>query len=107
MPYQVMTPYVPVTDFSDDELQQTGGRSTVDTSGLDAELAALVTLTDQVINNLELMQRSDGFIQDKFIHPFNIANDLLALMVSDFNPTGDWVTANPSKSCRFRIGHCP
>lgn len=96
MPYQVMIPYVPVTGFSDDEAQGTGGRSTVNTSGLDAELAALQTITDQFRNNLELMQRSDGFIQDKFIHPASLANETLALM-GDINPVGTWLTATAYK----------
>lgn len=95
--YLTMTPYIPVTDFSADEAAGGGGRSTVDTSGLDAELAALKTVTDNLIHNLELIQRSDGLITDKYIHPFNLSNDLTALMIADINPKGLWTTATVYK----------
>jgi len=95
--YQTMTPYVPVADFSADELAQLGGRSTVDTSKLDAETAAIQTRFDQLQNNLLCIQRSDGFLEDKIVQSFNMSDELLTLMVADWNPKGAWVTATAYK----------
>lgn len=88
-----MTPYVPVTDFSDDEATQQGGRSTVDTSGLDAELAALQNLTDAMIGNIDLVVRSDGKLQDQIVelhtlHP-DIINDIAANLINAGNLNSD------------------
>lgn len=92
MPYQTMTPYVPANDFSADEAALLSGRSTVRTAGVDEEFAALQSLTDKIINNLLLIQRADGFLEDRIVKVFNLAPSVVALM-GDITPKGPWVTA--------------
>ena len=85
MPYEIMNPYVPVTDFSDDEANQTGGRAPVDTSGLDAELAALQTLTDAFKSNIDLAVRSDGRIKDRFVETHGLHPDIYKDIASNID----------------------
>jgi len=95
--YIVMNPYIPQTDFSDDEDNGVGGRSTLDNSSLDAEFAALVTVTDAFKHNLELIQRSDGKLEDLLVEPQNLSKALLTLMSVNVNARGAWATATAYK----------
>lgn len=83
MPYQTMTPYIPGTDFSDDEANLVGGRSTVDTSGLDDEFAALKALTDAFKANIDLMLRSDGRLLDKVVEFHTLHPDIFAKLAAN------------------------
>lgn len=86
--YETMVPYVPVTDFSDDEAAQVGGRSTVDTSGLDAETAALMALTDAMRHNIDLSVRTDGKIQDRFVELHGLHPDIIADIAANLITAG-------------------
>lgn len=91
------TAYTPATDFSDDEANAVGGRSTVRTAALDAELSALNTTLDQVLAVIALNQRDDGEIRDGRVKLHTLAADVRALLavggVAASNLRGDWVTA--------------
>lgn len=88
------TPYNPTTDFSDDELANTGGRSTVRTAALDAELANIATTISQALANLSLNQRDDGEIRDERVKMHTLAADVKALLGAGQGvPRGAWLTA--------------
>lgn len=86
--------YAPATDFSDDEVANVGGRSTVRTAALDAEFAAVATTLSGVLANLSLNQRDDGEIRDGRVKLHTLASDVLALLVAyGATPRGSWLTA--------------
>lgn len=89
--------YTPATDFSDDEANAVGGRSTVRTAALDAEFSAINTTLDQVLAVIALNQRDDGEIRDGRVKLHTLAADVRALLavggVAASNLRGDWVTA--------------
>lgn len=88
------TPYTPTTDFSADEVANTGGRSTVRTAALDAELANIETTLDQTLANLSLNQRDDGEIRDQRVKLHTLATDVKALLSAGQGlPRGAWGTA--------------
>lgn len=88
------TPYTPVTDFSADEVANTGGRSTVRTAALDAELANIETTLDGVLVNLSLVQRDDGEIRDARVKLHTLSTEVKALLSAGQGlPRGAWVTA--------------
>lgn len=93
------TAYSPATDFSQDELDNVGGRSTVRTAQLDGELAAIATTLAGVLTNLSLNQRDDGEIRDGRVKLFTLAADVLALL-STYGTTlrGTWLTATAYSS---------
>ena len=76
------TSYTPAADFSDDELTNVGGRSTVRTAGLDAEFAAIDTTLDVVLTNLSLNQRDDGEIRDGRVKLHTLAASVAALLTT-------------------------
>lgn len=65
--------YTRVGDFSDDEANNKGGRSTVDTAQLDAELDAVKAVTDDHATRLDVVIRADLKLQDDVIegHEFS------------------------------------
>lgn len=83
------TPYTPTTDFSQQEANNASGRSTVNTSALDAEFANIETTLDQVIENIQLIQRDDGKLGDVLVEVRCLAPDTLNLM-GGFKLTGLW-----------------
>lgn len=88
------TPYVPVTDFSNDEATNLSGRSTVRTAQLDAELAAISLTATQFLTNLALLQRDDGKLKDSIIETYMLSATILAMFVSiGAGPRGAWLTA--------------
>lgn len=90
-------PYTPATDFSDDELDNVSGRSTVRTSELDGEFSALATTIAAIRANLSLNQRDDGEIRDARVKLHTLGADVRALLavgnVTASNLKGDWLTA--------------
>lgn len=87
-------PYTPSTDFSDEERDNVGGRSTVRTAALDGELTAIQATLSAVLTNLALNQRDDGEIRDGRVKLFTLASDVLALLTSyGATPRGPWLTA--------------
>jgi len=87
MSYEIMTPYVPQVDFSDDEARNVGGRSTVLTAGLDTEHDNLKTLSDAFISNINLMLRSDGRIKDKFVELHGLHPNLITQLAANLSIT--------------------
>lgn len=85
--------YTPVTNFADDERNNAGGRSTVRTAQLDAELAAVEVALNGIGTNLNKIQRDDGKLLDKVIYSYNFSSEALAVINTTWNPRGQWVTA--------------
>jgi len=81
-------------DFSDEEASGVAGRSTVRTAMLDALMAALKVTTDQICDNLALIQRDDGRLLDQVVQIPSLSTDVLALLSSAaWTVRGGWVTA--------------
>jgi len=72
--------YTPAADFSEDEVDAAGGRSTVSTAALDAEFAGVATSIRAIRANLSLNQRDDGEIRDERVKLFTLASDVKALL---------------------------
>lgn len=88
------TPYAPVTNFADDERLNAGGRSTVRTDRLDAELDAIAVTTDGLGDNLALIQRDDGKLVDSLVEPYNLSAATRAYtLATKWNARGLWATA--------------
>ncbi len=85
--------YTPAKDFSEDESNNLGGRSTVDTAGLDSEHDSIKATLDSVIANIKAIIRSDGKQQDGFTELHALASDVLALINSGVSYQGSWATA--------------
>jgi len=83
------TPYTPTTDFSQQESINASGRSTVNTTALDAELANIETTLDQTLSNLTLLQRDDGRLKDLACELHTLSPEVLNLM-GGFNLKGLW-----------------
>lgn len=81
--------YVRQTDFSEDERANVGGRSTVRTDKLDAELDALGLTANSAAANLGLIQRDDGALRDQVVTPESLSPST-ALMIggAGFRPRG-------------------
>lgn len=87
------TPYTRATSFADDERNNTGGRATVRTAQVDAELDALATPLNQTIANLALIQRDDGAVRDGVVTPQSLSADTLKILSGTAGAIrGAWVT---------------
>jgi hypothetical protein len=88
------TPYSLATDFSAEEANNQTGRSTVRTTALDAELAAIEVTLDQLCTNIGLIQRDDGQIRDGMVKIHTLGDDVRVLF-SLYGATvrGAWLTA--------------
>ena len=83
-------------DFSDEEANGVAGRSTVRTASLDGLITALKTCTDQIIDNLALIQRDDGAILDGTVRLHTLSSEVLALLSSTaWVVRGAWATTTP------------
>lgn len=88
------TAYSRSTDFAAEERDNVGGRSTVRTAQVNAELDAIQLTLSQVLVNLALNQRDDGEIRDGRVKLFTLASDVLALLTQyGATPRGPWLTA--------------
>lgn len=87
------TPYSRLADFTDDEANSAGGRSTVLTASLDAELDAIALTLRETLGNLSLIQRDDGEIRDGRVQIHTLAADVRGLLAtSGVTVRGDWTT---------------
>lgn len=75
-------PYNPSTDFSAEEANNLGGRSTVRTAQLDAEFANLAATIAAIRANLALIQRDDGNLADGTVELHTLANDVVSLLAT-------------------------
>lgn len=86
--------YTPSTDFSSDEAANVGGRASIRTDRLDAELDALALTIAGIRANLALLQRDDGKIRDAFVEYYNLsASCKAAVLATKWNARGLWLTA--------------
>lgn len=86
--------YVPSTDFSQDESVNVGGRSTVRTDRVDAELDAIAMTLAAVRVNLALLQRDDGKIRDAYVEYYNLSSSCkAAVLATKWSAAGLWETA--------------
>ncbi len=87
--------YVPSESFSDAELNNAGGRSSVRTALLDAEFSAISVTTTALRVNLALIQRDDGKLTDSLVEPYNLSAITKAyLLATKWNARGLWATLN-------------
>lgn len=88
------TAYVKSTNFAQDESANVGGRSTVRTDRVDAELANVETTLDETLENLALIQRDDGQLQDGLVEYYNLSSSCkAAVLATRWTARGLWVTA--------------
>lgn len=88
------TPYTPSTNFADDERNNSGGRSTIRTDRLDAELVKIQTPLNQTIENLAQIQRDDGKLLDGLVEPYNLSASTKAyVLATKWTSKGLWATA--------------
>ncbi len=88
------TPYVPANNFAQDERANAGGRSTIRTDRLDAELAAIALTDSQILINLALIQRDDGKLRDGLVEPYNLSAATKAYtLATKWTARGLWTTA--------------
>lgn len=81
------------TDFAEQERLNAGGRSTVNTALLNAELDAVAETANALQSNLKLIQRDDGEMRDGVISIPSLSAAVIAFLGgSEFNPRGNWVT---------------
>lgn len=86
--------YTQVTDFSIDEYNGAGGRSTVGTAKLDAELTAVAASVNALRSNLSLIQRDDGQVRDLSVTIPSLSVAVAALLTATAGATyGPWLTA--------------
>lgn len=76
------TPYTPETDFSQQELSATSGRSTVNTAALDAEFSAIEATLDETLSNLSQIQRDDGALRNQSVHADSLSVAVRQLIAS-------------------------
>lgn len=83
--------YTPTESFSDSERNNAGGRSTVRTALLDAELSGVSRSVNALIANLALIQRDDGRIKDASVEPYNFSAATKAYVLgTKWNARGLW-----------------
>ncbi len=88
------TPYDKSANFAEDETNAVGGRSTVRTAALDAELDGVQVTLSQTLANLELIQRDDGALRDSTVRLHTLSPEVAALLAASGNGAiGPWVTA--------------
>lgn len=88
------TPYTRATAFAEDEASNVGGRSTVRTARVDAELDAVAQTLSETLTNLELIQRDDGKLRDNTVEPHTLSAPVLAMLAAyGAEPRGPWSTA--------------
>lgn len=85
-------PYVVFNDYSDYQTSHQLPGPALQGSDLDVEFNRLKATTDALINNLNLLQRSDGALNNQLVTPDTISS-ALAIMIAGWNIRGAWVTA--------------
>lgn len=85
--------YVKATDFSQDELDNVGGRTEVRADRVDAEFEGVQASIAGIRTNLALLQRDDGGVRDGIVGLHTLSAAARIALQLDFNPMGLWVTA--------------
>lgn len=85
--------YTPTINFASEEASAVSGRSTIRTTALDTELAAIQTSIGALNDNLQAIQRSDNALKDGIVEPHTLSTDTLELIGStDWELRGAWLT---------------
>lgn len=85
--------YIPQTDFSDDELNNAGGRTMVRADRLDAELDDVSLSINAINENLQLIQRDDGKLRDEVVEPYSLSAATQAyVLATKWNARGLWAS---------------
>ena len=85
------TPYSLAYDFT--SFQAASPATPLPADKLEIEFNALETTTDEIITNLNLIQRSDGDLANGVVTYDALSTTVQALLGSSINPLGAWVTA--------------
>lgn len=85
------TKYVQSYDFSD--FQEANPADPLPADQVDAQFALLKTTTDETIDALANVRRSDGALVNGIVTPDSFSAAALLLIESGFVPRGEWVTA--------------
>lgn len=87
--------YNRATQFAQEERDNAGGRSTVRTAAVDAELDGISQSINALRTVVALNQRDDGEIRDGRVKLFTLGSDVLSLLVAQggATPRGNWTTA--------------
>lgn len=85
------TKFTPSYDFSD--FQTVNPTVPLPGNKVDENLNLIKTSTDQIINNLALLQRDDGKIINEGVHKDSLDAAVRALIVAGGVPRGAWATA--------------
>lgn len=86
------TPYTRFQDYNAYQLVHQLPGPALQGVDLNGDFDRLKVTTDAIINNLGLLQRSDGFLNNQLVTPDTI-NSALAIMIANWNIRGAWVTA--------------
>jgi len=81
-----------VRDFDFSEFQEQYSTQPLPASEIDAQLDAAASSISQTINRLGLIQRDDGYLQNKSVKVETLSNEVKALLGSTIDPKGVWVT---------------
>src|SRR5262245_52610456 len=82
------------TDFAGDEANNRGGRSTVATADVNAELDAVSQSVNALSDNAALIQRDDGALRDGVVSVASLSPEVSKyLQAVGGVPRGAWVTA--------------
>lgn len=88
------TPYQITNDFSQEEVNQVSGRSTVRAAALDAEFSNIEATLEEVLANLAIIQRDDTALIDGIVELHTLSAEVLALLASgSWTIRGAWITA--------------
>lgn len=85
-------------DYSQDQVNNTGGRGAVDTAGLDGEMDELLAVTGDHADKLDLLLRADNKMPDDVIQGHELSPAALAIIAAHLGDPGlltnygDWLT---------------
>ena len=79
-------------NFQEDVVNQAAGRAPIDAKKLDQALASVAENQNLINENLKMLQRDDGQLQDAIVGPAQMQRSLLNL-VKEFNLRGAYVVA--------------
>jgi hypothetical protein len=82
-----------VVSYSFDDFQTANPTIPLPADKLEIELNNLVLTTDEIIDNLNLIQRSDGALTNAIVSFDTLSNDVKTLLGSPIVPRGAWLTA--------------
>lgn len=85
------TPYSRLINFLTYEAAHTS--APYNAADHDAEFNAVETTLDEILVNLALIQRDDGYLRNGSVHAGAFSTAALALIAADWTPRGTWLTS--------------